>query len=292
MPSRLVTLAIVAFWLATTGWFVAREVAPRWRAGQAPPYVIEFADEALRNAPNVHWRLSRNGQDLGIIRTGFKYREADDAFLLTAEGARITLLRVGPVEATAEGVHSDLLVTREGELRATQFAAKLNLQGLTMSVAVNAEVRGDRIERSCVIDSPLGRARSDLRPVPSARGSVLTPLHPVNRIQGLRPGQRWRVPLLDPLGDAARAAVLAAAAQLLGQKPPEALPDAAPSFLDAEVRPAPEPLAYQGADHDCLLIEYRGGEDFTARTWVRAADGLVLRQEARTPDEELVLQRE
>src|SRR5207248_7144782 len=33
MPSRPFTLAIVAFWLLTAGWFVARDVLPAWRSG-------------------------------------------------------------------------------------------------------------------------------------------------------------------------------------------------------------------------------------------------------------------
>ena len=33
MPSRPVTLAIVAFWLLTAGWFVLRDMIPTWRTG-------------------------------------------------------------------------------------------------------------------------------------------------------------------------------------------------------------------------------------------------------------------
>ena len=62
MPSRLFILVIVSFWLATTGWFVAREVAPRWRSGDAPPYAIELADEALKSPVPIKWRLVWNGR--------------------------------------------------------------------------------------------------------------------------------------------------------------------------------------------------------------------------------------
>src|SRR5207253_2067046 len=53
MPPRWMTWAIVAFWLATTTWLVVREVAPRWRAGEPPPYTIDLTDEVSRQ--DIHW---------------------------------------------------------------------------------------------------------------------------------------------------------------------------------------------------------------------------------------------
>jgi hypothetical protein len=56
----------------------------------------------------------------------------------------------------------------------------------------------------------------------------------------------------------------------------------------------PQYIEWDGAPQPCFVIDYRAesGDDFTGRTWVRTSDGLVLRQEARSNEETLVLQRE
>src|SRR4051812_37977702 len=64
-----------------------------------------------------------------------------------------------------------------------------------------------------------------LRPVDmSEHGSILNPMHLVHRLPGLREGQRWKVPLLDPLK-------MFSAQHLLGQP----LGAAAFPCLEAEV---------------------------------------------------------
>jgi hypothetical protein len=291
MPSRFLTLVIVSFWLATTGWFVAREFATRWHTGDPPPYTIEFADEALKNAPAVRWKLFRNGNQIGTVRTGLQYNEADDSFRLVAESSRIDVLNARWIQVSARDLKTELRVNRDGELRGMRTGVTLDIQDMAVRVEVAAEVIGRRIERTCRINSPLGKFAPDLQPVAYTRGSVLNPLHPVNRVAGLKPGQRWQVPLVDPLGDALKAALQEAVARQLGREMPAAPVDAASRFLAGEVLPATRELDWEHGVHECFVIEYRGDE-YTARTWVRVADGLVLRQEAQSTDEELVLQRE
>jgi hypothetical protein len=118
-----------------------------------------------------------------------------------------------------------------------------------------------------------------LEPVPVARtGSILNPLHPVNRIKGLRPGQTWRMPLLDPL-DKARGGW----EKLLGKNDT--------TFLNARVLPQPQLLPDSPRPIPCLVIEY-DDEDIKPRTWVQLQSGLVLRQEATQFGKRLVLQRD
>ena len=111
----------------------------------------------------------------------------------------------------------------------------------------------------------------------SAHGSVLSPLHPVNRIAGLRPGQTWRLPLVDPIKDALTA--LAA-----GQPGAEIV-------LTAHVLPQTETLTWNNQPTECLVIEYQG-DDVSARTWVQVGTGLVLRQDSERDGERLSLVRE
>jgi hypothetical protein len=130
----------------------------------------------------------------------------------------------------------------------------------------------------------------------SRRGSVFNPRQPVNKLRGLRPGQRWRMPMVDPVTDTLRAA---ASQAVPGFKFPD-LP-----VLQAEVLstvqilpllhqksmkkdPAPNP---RRSGVPCLVIQYTG-DDISARTWVRQSDGLVLRQEATQHGDTWILDRD
>jgi hypothetical protein len=295
MPSRHLTLAIVAFWLATVGWFVARDVWPHWRPNEPPPFTIELADEAGSMVP-VRWVCLYNGTKFGSVRTSLRYHDADDTFELTAFGQELTLLNLPGVMVQARDFDDRIRITREGELRAMTTDVKLVFQGvgpeLTARARLGAEVRGGRLERTFRLDAPvLGTFAPVLEPVPIVRGNVLNPMHPVHRVTGLRPGQHWRQPMTDPRSDIIAVAV----ARALGGEKAAALPDSAPAALDARVLPELQLLAWEGAEHGCFVIEYRGdlrGDEFTARTWVRQSDGTVLRQQAEAHGDTLVLQRE
>jgi hypothetical protein len=91
--------------------------------------------------------------------------------------------------------------------------------------------------------------------------------------------------LTDPRSDILRAVVARA---LGGQAPSFAAP---PAALLAHVLQEPQVMEWNAESHLCLVIEYRG-EEYTARTWVRQTDGIVLRQEADAHGETVVLQRE
>jgi hypothetical protein len=297
MPSRLVTLAIVAFWLGTVVWFFDHDIWPYIRPGTAPPYTIELADEALpgRMVP-VGWVCLRNGEKVGTVRTTLRYLEAEDGFELTASSSELVLLRTPVIRVVALDLSDRVQVNRDGELRslASDVRVSIRVIGQDMSgrVSIGAEVRNDRLERRCRIEVPgLGIYEPALPPVPPTRGTVLNPLHPVPRITGLRPGQHWRQPLVDPRSDILRALT----ANLPGGDQASALAAPGPQSLVAEVRPEPEVLAWEGGEQPCLVIDYRGdlqGEEFKAHTWVRASDGLVLRQEVEAHGELLVMQRE
>ena len=108
-------------------------------------------------------------------------------------------------------------------------------------------------------------------------GSVLLPLHPVNRLTGLSPGQRWQMTVLDPLGDSL-AALQGGGGEL--------------RILRARVRDKPEKFARgRRTSVLCLVIDYEG-DDFVASTWVERERGLVLCQEATLGGERWVMYRE
>jgi len=292
MPRWPVRLAIVAFWLAVTGWLIARDVWPALRTGEAPPFTIDLADEAQIHAIRTRWVILRGEgateKKIGRARTWVKYLAADDTFEMNEELEELTLSK-GLVTVKVPRMLSTYRVTPEGDLRAmsVQLLAAVRvfpgLMTLDLAASVSGEVRDGQYWPTCRIESAAwGKLNPEMQPVPVARhGAVLNPLHPVNRIAGLRPGQRWRMPIVDPLSDA----LSAKANEFLPAAPP------GPRSLDAEVLPEEHILVWEGKEIPCLVIQYRG-DDVTARTWVRRRDGLVVRQEAVQLGERVVLQRE
>jgi hypothetical protein len=118
-----------------------------------------------------------------------------------------------------------------------------------------------------------------LNPVPvAAHGNVLNPLHPLNRLRGLRAGQHWVQPMVDPL-------LLAVSSSVSSLLTPPAV-----GQLDADVEPTV--LRWNDVEVLCWRIDYRERTaKVAARTWVRREDGLVLQQEASHAGMELILQR-
>jgi hypothetical protein len=93
-------------------------------------------------------------------------------------------------------------------------------------------------------------------------------------LKGLRAGQQWVQPVVDPL--------MMSVSSLLAPPPLRQ--------LDADVDSST--LFWNGAEVLCWRIDYRERPDkIVARTWVRREDGLVLQQEASHAGRELILQR-
>jgi hypothetical protein len=291
MPSRTVTLVIVAFWLLTAGWFIDREVLPVWRSGDAPPYTIELADEAMPKlqAP-VRWECTLKDQPIGRINTGLTHRPKDDTFELTATSVKLSL-PFGPITITTENYEDRVRVTREGELLDMKTAADLSVRGvgppLKGRFELSAEVRNGRLNRRALFTATaMGAYQPTLPSTDPPHGRLLNPMHPVPRVTGLRPGQSWKQPLTDPRTDILRAVYEQAGLDKIIPLPQP------PADLTATVMSQPRILKRSTSNRPCWVIEYRGDEDYIARTWVAASDGEVLRQEAGWHGEMLILQRE
>jgi hypothetical protein len=291
MPPRMIVVAILALWLFAIGWMFQRDLWPQLRPGDPPPYTIDLVDEARQHALPIHWLIFHGDSKIGDVQTVVSYRSVDDTFDMQSKVARIDLGRIGPLQISATGLASTYRVTRAGALREMLIEGILSLQGVGVAVDaklnIDGKIDGNRFAPVGTIELANHKENLQLEPVEvSARGSILNPLHPVNRITGLRPGQHWRLPLVDPLTDSVEAMVQKnPALQVLAQRAPRA------RILAAEVADESKPLHWEQRDVPCLVIEYRQ-DDFLARTWVRQSDGLVLRQEASIWGEKVVLERE
>jgi hypothetical protein len=295
MPPRPIVLAIVLFWLSMSGWLFYRDLWPSLRPGDPPPYVIDLADEARRQAVRTRWFIYRGEKRIGLALTWVSYEQVTDTFELHSEIPKLDLGGIGPLRIEARRLEGMYRVSREGDLREVSAELYLDIVGLGLLGGSDA---GAKIKIAGLLAdgtfTPTGsliwnghQEPLPLEPVPvSGRGNVLDPLHPVGRIQGLRPGQHWRAPVVDPLSDSLRAMV---------QRNPVLQPfvkqDAGIRSLQAEVLPETHMLLWQDEEIVCLVVQYSDRE-ITTQVWVRESDGTVLRQEASIGGEKLVLERD
>ncbi|MFL5329866.1 MAG: hypothetical protein ACJ8C4_13230 [Gemmataceae bacterium] len=289
MPSRSATLVIVLFWLATTGWYLARDVLPYYASDAPPPYVIDLADEALRQKVPVRWAFSRNGVFLGTLKTSIEYREADKSadesfqFDCNMKGD-IHIAKIGEYDVALTDFHDAYRVTRTGELLGTDSDVSFSVSGMLCRLQIRSEIRNGEAALNCRISYPGGVIKPELDPMPVSRAGVLNAMHPVHRILGVKPGMRWRAPMVDSITQVQHFVF----EQLL-RKIGLNLPSAA-RVLTAEVT-GPHEFRWRDRSVLCHIIEYRGDE-YTARSWIRTTDGAVLRQTASANDVEFALERE
>lgn len=279
MLSRYLTLTIVAFWMVTAGWLFHRDLWPRLRSGEPPPYTIDLADETQRQVLSVPWEVWKGEQKIGSAATSVEYRAADDTFELIGEFRPLKPLKfAGLLSVNLDTKMKTMYrVTREGELREITAKIDADITIVDQNLKIPARVEGQVHDGHFTPRWWIGEEELKIKPVKvSVRGSVLNPLQPLNRISGLRPGQRWQMPLMDPLTDSLLAMV---------GKEPDII------YLEARVLPDTQPLLWQHSEVSCLVIEYYHENELTARTWVQENTGLVLRQEALLHGDQIVLKR-
>jgi hypothetical protein len=280
MPSCRAVALVLAFWVATTAYVAYRDVWPLLFASGPPPVAIDLADEAAQAIP-VRWTISRNGQPIGKLITQMKYVEADDTFRFTHDYKQLRF-EVANVAVVFPELTNVIRVTRAGDLREQSTDAKLELYlGDVKLGDATAKLAGtvadDQFLAAVELKSPIRNVSKTLDPIPVPKGQPLNPLQPVNRIAGLKPGRRWVVHEFDPLAEIVKQFGLGGT-EKKGSLVAEVLE---PRDLDRRDGPVP-----------CWVIEYRRDGELKARTWVRVADGKVLKQEAFEKGEHLTIDRD
>jgi hypothetical protein len=295
MPPRWLSLAIVVFWLGTTGWLFWHDVWPYVRPGQPPPVTIDITQEAKHRPVSVLWTVLQNDRPVFQAKTRIE-RLGPDSYELVGEykkqrGQSTATVSFGQLKlAQVQNMRSAYRVGADGSLRSLAVHLEgelLEKSSLAFTLNITGEVKDRQLAPQLVLELTEHGVRKNMKLPPvevAARASVLLPLHPVDRIRDLRPGQSWRVPVFDPLGDSVQAA-----------SPSGAFLGGGPRFLDARVSPSTQVLPFgtpfQRREAVCLVIDYEG-ENMKARTWVEEDTGRVLRQEADIDTERWVMRRE
>lgn len=287
MPPRWFCLAVIVTWTGFNGWLFYHDLLPRLLPYQPPPYSIDLVEEATTRRPYIDWLVFLDGRKVFQARTRIEH-PAHDTFDLSAEYTPVSAQTRVPVNgvlvrkmASAYRVNTagDLLgltVTIEGS---PQLAQVFRVVEADFTAHIDGDVEGGRLAPTLRLELPGGAGRTVALPeVPVARGgSLLLPLHPLNRLRGLKPGQAWTMRVFDPLADSLGA---------LQGGGGEA------RFLRARVRPEAEMHSWgRRQEVSCLVIDYEG-DGLRGETWVAEDRGLVLKQEVRLADNHWVIYRE
>jgi hypothetical protein len=277
MPPRWLSVLIIASWLLLTGWLFYDELLPRLLPGQAPAVTIDLVEEAQLRRTSLNWTAERNGQPAFTLKTRIEHPRRDTFDLVAEfparegggkwEGVVTNGLRLSRLtSAYRVNAAGDLLAFEVRFTATVQFADELPADlkiplAKEFTAAVRGEVEGGRLKLTRELPAEDGaRQLSETTLAVGRGGAVLLPLHPVKRLRGLSPGQRWRTVLIDPLSYF-----------LLPGDPP---------LVRARVRPKTEPFRWgRRPEAECLVIDYEG-DRVKVTTWVSQDDGTVLAQEA------------
>jgi hypothetical protein len=279
MPPRFLTLAIIAFWLSMMSWVFYTDVWPLWQSEKPPSFTVDLADEA-RGLRSIHWTVRKNGKSNYRAESWVKYRPEDDTYEIhNVLQTPSYHSREQPAEGpTISKVQSMVRISADGDLRSLESiigaSLPVNNQQFSVEGSIEGEVRDGHFYPHVRV--PEFDLDKQLEPVElSRRGSILNPLQPFNRLVNLQVGQRWEVPLFDPMEEAFSSLV----------------PGLSHStrILRAEVSSGT--LRWGGKDVPCLVVTYEG-DDVTGHTWVRLDDGLVLKQEMTMSGDVWEMERE
>jgi hypothetical protein len=272
MPPRWLCLLIVLFWLACNGWLLVSDLLPQVLPGQPPPFTIDLVQEAQTRHPITTWTVHCNDHKVLTARTQVRH-PTRDVFELTAEyrpdkargGVSVNGIFLQTMTSSYRVDHAGDLLGLHVRIRGFPEVARPLLDA-RFSATLEGEVKAGRLAavRRFEVEGG-GQHELALADLPAPRGgAVLMPLHPVVRLRGLRPGQAWRMTVLDPL------ALLSVWQGM----------DAEARFARARVRDEAEDYTHGTyRDVECLVIDYEG-DGVQASTWVRRHDGRVLCQEA------------
>jgi hypothetical protein len=281
MPPRWVCCAIVLFWLGTTGPLVWKElISPFWRADHPPPATFDLMDEAQGPKRPILWmvHVGQGEPDLGIsghrAESWIGYNDAEDTFTIHTE--LVASQRLGPISFGLGKLRKLVSVERvDREARLLDLRVEVEGDALVFeraSLLIEGKVENNTF--SPFITTPLfERFPLPTMQVPGDK-SVLLPLHLVNHLRGLRPGQTWTVPMMDSVKTTINIFGGANKADLRN--------------VDARVLPEPQRLPGPTGVL-CHVIEY--DTETRPRTWVQISTEEVVRQEAVYEETRIIIQR-
>lgn len=293
MLSRPYVLVVVAFWLVMMSWLVAAKILPLIREGERPSYQQELIAAEGAAVRVSGWKLFWNERPIGVTVLEATHPEGQMPQVRSvARFQNLSLQRL--LEDTIGGAAwlwtsmTDAAELKFGLTIATRISydelGQLDHFDATLKMLDDGGLVGDDVRPGSDLLYVSGQAlessriRIDMRqangiPIPKALmplgndlkiqpdAEFATMMTPRSTLKGLRVGQRWNVPVVNPLsaGSAVR-------------------------MVEALVE-AKEEVAWH-ANEPLLLVVYRedrtsapGSAAVVGRSWVTPG-GEILRQEA------------
>lgn len=293
MPPRWFCFLVVLAWVGTTGPLLWREVRPLFLSNQPPEYTFDLLDQAQGEQHRIRWIVFTGDQEpekstfSHTAESWVRYHPRDDTYTLHTE-LKASRVQIEPLKPLAFGpiqlleMSSEERITRSDlQLVAFQTTILFNISlfGLEIKQAKltgSATVSGGKIRG--MLEGALPGIEGLTFPIPEtdtpSNGAVQLPLHLINRIRNLTPGQTWQVPMIDPVKT------------LLNYRDGGTRVEVKTSV--ATVLPEPQPIPNH-PDLLCHVIEY--DTETKPRVYVQVGTGLVLRQEAKYQGTRIVIQR-
>jgi len=271
MEHRWTQLVITLFWLATMTWLTVEKILPPLRRGEPPSFHSVYANVEASTRPIV-WSVTWNGSPMGWATTQATHPTAG----MTEINSHVHFSRI-PVEEMApvwmRGVVHSAMAPLGEQIEMDAFN-RMEIDPLNRLTAFRSSIRISSVPQEIVMQGSVDGSMLKLRvdageltynterymPHDALIGDELSPQC---QLPGLHAGQRWTVPVYNPL------------------RPP----DSPMEILQANVE-GPESIIWNGESASALVVVYRSdsgaafGSSSAARgkMWVDAT-GTVLRQE-------------
>lgn len=274
MPHRIVCLAILVSWSVAASSLFVRDLLPDLIVG--PPPDLRDVARADETPGPIEWSILVNDESDtasgGLRSVGSAITESihqldgdvtfnSEAWFDSGELLKGTHLQEWGGERLE--VISTLIVNNMGNLR--MFRSAVRVAGETKELLVlEGRLKEDMIHVN--ISGPLMLWDVNREFPYKARGMVQNTLGPLDRMPGLHPGQRWESQVVSPLTGRVEK-------------------------VHVEVQKR-KPMIHWDQDLVTTLEVVSKISGITARTWVRADDGLVLRQEVPLLFVTLLLERQ
>ncbi|MBX6313157.1 MAG: hypothetical protein IRY99_09625 [Isosphaeraceae bacterium] len=272
MPHRLLCVAILVFWSLAAGALFTRDLLPTLMVGDPPD--LRAITQADDRPTETHWGIMvlSDGKDESSLRsvgraTTRSERKRDGWYSLSSE-AQIDageLLKGTPfqwVQAERIEVGGTYNIDPSGNLDYFRAWVRPDDGSRLDLLTITGQLEGG--ELVVTMQGPVAALNTERRFPYQPRGLVHNALGPLDRMPGLQVSQRWESRVVSPLTgrvETGTVEVVRRSSIIWDSNPVAAL----------EVVTKVGPLS--------------------ARTWVRPADGLVLRQEVPFPFVKMRLDR-
>lgn len=289
MPHRLVSSAILILWLVAAVALFRKDILPQMIVGPPPDLrtLVQAEDEAQPvrwaillgdpSRPELYRPIGKIKSESSRRRDGsvqWRSEAVFDASEFAAGNGRLALPGFGddgPRPKPADGWSTSEMVEVTSVVEIDPVGDLFYLRAAVRSQGEAEDLLSleGHVEKNALIvttNSPLPLLRATRYLPYRSRGMVENPLAPIDRMPGLRIGQRWESQMANPLTGGAQGVHCEVVEQ--------------------------QTIHWGGGLVKALVVATRTKfPPLTFRTWVRPGDGLVLRQEIPYPLAPLVLER-